>query len=117
MVIIVFHTYGINNLDLPAEFDFLKNYFGMGVPLFFVISAFSLFLSTTPRIGRVGWLHDYLIRRFLRIAPLFYFMIIFYCVFVPWEWGVFLSLSDVFLNALFLYGLVPGKHESVVMAG
>lgn len=117
IAIVVFHTFGINNLVLPVELDFIKNYFGLGVPLFFVISAFSLFLSTTPRIGMVGWLHGYFIRRLLRIAPLFYFMIVFYCFFVPWEWGVFLSLNDVFLNAFFLYGLVPGKHESVVMAG
>lgn len=117
IAIVIFHTFGINNLDLPVELGFIKNYFGLGVPLFFVISAFSLFLSTTPRIGRAGWLYDYLIRRLLRIAPLFYFMIAFYCFFVPWEWGVFLSLKDVLVNIFFLFGLMPGKHESVVMAG
>ena len=115
--IVIFHTFGMHNLELPAEFLFIKQYFGLGVPLFFVISAFSLFLSTTARVGKDGWLSAFLIRRLMRVAPLFYFMIVVYCLYIPLKFDVFIPLRDVLLNISFLYNMFPGKHESIVWAG
>ncbi len=115
--IVIFHTFGIANLPLPSELRFVQNYLGLGVPLFFVISSFSLFLSTAPRVGSTDWLGAYLIRRVFRIAPLFYTMVAFYLVFIPWKYQAWLSWSDVALNLSFLFNLVPPKHESVVWAG
>jgi peptidoglycan/LPS O-acetylase OafA/YrhL len=45
-----------------------------------VISAFSLCVSTTHRVGQSGWVSAFAIRRFMRIAPLFYLMALFYLI-------------------------------------
>jgi len=51
LMIVFFHVAGIPPLELPKGWTFINNYFGMGVPMFFVISAFSLFLSTYKKLG------------------------------------------------------------------
>jgi peptidoglycan/LPS O-acetylase OafA/YrhL len=117
LAIVVFHTHGINNLPLPPSMMFINNYFGLGVPLFFIISAFSLFYSTSSRIGQDGWLSAYVIRRVMRVLPLFYALILFNCVYIPVQFGVFLSPMAVAASMSFLYNLAPGQHESVVWAG
>src|SRR4029077_12362296 len=40
--IIVFHMVWVAHVELPRGLIFARNYFGFGVPLFFVVSAFSL---------------------------------------------------------------------------
>jgi len=40
--IIVFHMIHVAHVELPPGLTFARNYFGLGVPLFFVVSAFSL---------------------------------------------------------------------------
>jgi peptidoglycan/LPS O-acetylase OafA/YrhL len=117
LAIVTFHTFGINKLQMPEGAQWLTNYLGLGVPLFFVISAFSLFLSTRHRLKSDSWVRDYLLRRFFRIAPLFYVAILFYCAFIPLRFGASLTRSDIVLSASFLFNLFPGKHESVVWAG
>lgn len=54
--------------------------FGMyGVQLFYIVSAFSLVLSFMNRSGReVAPLRNYFVRRFFRIAPLFYIALLLY---------------------------------------
>lgn len=117
LLILVFHTHGILGLKLPDELLFVKNYFGLGVPIFFVISAFSLYLSTTRRISTENWIKAFYIRRFMRVAPLFYFMCLVYIIYIPLRFGVFIDWKDIVLNITFMYNLFPGKHESIVWAG
>jgi len=117
LMIVFFHVVGIPQLELPPALMFIKNYFGMGVPLFFVISAFSLFLSTSTKVGNDGWVQTYFIKRFFRVAPLFYMMLIVYIAFYYYALQITYSWSEIFLNVSFLYNLFPGKHESMVWAG
>jgi exopolysaccharide production protein ExoZ len=56
---------------------------GAGVDLFFVVSALSLTLSWQAR-GEAGW-RDYLIRRFFRIAPMFYAGVVLYLALYGWR--------------------------------
>jgi peptidoglycan/LPS O-acetylase OafA/YrhL len=94
----------------------------LGVQLFFVASAFALFLSNEHRQGRerrpVG---DFFIRRFCRIAPMFYVGLVFFVWLVgdrPRLWaprGV--TPSDIGLTALFLHGWHPETINSVVPGG
>ena len=116
LTIMIFHVWGIHKLTLGPLNAFVPVYLGLGVPLFFVISGFSLFLSTRPRVGREGWIADYACRRFMRIAPLFYALVLFYIGFniyygspVPWRF-VFGTLS-------MLFNLMPGSQQSFVWAG
>lgn len=87
----------------------------MGVELFFVVSAFSLCLSM-PSHGRDARpILGFAIRRFFRIAPLFYLMI----VFMSYRniSGVVIDWKSISLNILFLFNLVPGYQVSIVPAG
>lgn len=117
VLIVIFHVLGIHGLKIPPQLSFVPAYFGLGVPLFFVISAFSLFLSTTSRVGKEGWLSSYAIRRFMRIAPLFYFIATFYLIYIPLQFGSYIAPMSYFGTISLLFNLMPGKHESMVWAG
>lgn len=113
--ILLFHQ--APNLDVPGFVSFIKNYGGMGVQLFFALSAFSLAHSTHHRMTDVGWVRSFAIRRFFRIAPLFYAALICFLAYDYLVWGKIHTLSEITLNVLFLHGFVPGVHESIVWAG
>lgn len=84
----------------------------LGVPLFYVLSAFTLSLSASRRGGEP--IVDFYIRRFFRIAPLFYVMI-----------GVYLytfgekPVSVVLANLLFVNNFIlrGDAYASIVAAG
>ena len=81
LTILLFHLrYIADILPPPALQSTIGQHFFTGVLLFFVLSAFSLAFSTTPTLSRKTWVRDYLIRRFFRIAPLFYVMVLVYVV-------------------------------------
>jgi peptidoglycan/LPS O-acetylase OafA/YrhL len=84
----------------------------LGVPLFYVLSAFTLSLSASRRGGEP--IVDFYIRRFFRIAPLFYVMI-----------GIYLytfgekPVSVVLANLLFVNNFIlpDDAYTSIVAAG
>jgi peptidoglycan/LPS O-acetylase OafA/YrhL len=85
---------------------------GVCVHLFFVISAFSLFHAHAREAGlRTGWIRDYALKRFFRIAPLFYVILLTNPMLDP------LTIKRFLLNALFLFNFFPGHHYSSVWAG
>ena len=100
-----------------ASLTFTKNYLGAGVHLFFVLSAFSLMYSTSRAVGRDSWIEDYLIKRYFRIAPLFYVMMLFFLVFNYFYWKVKPELSVILFNITFLYNFLPDHVASIVWAG
>ncbi len=75
----------------PLEWFLLKG--NRGVQLFYLLSAFTLFNSLSIRKVEKYPLINYFIRRFFRIAPLFYLSIIYYL----WQdgWGPRYWLGDV----------------------
>jgi len=96
-------------MELPQELEIVNNRFGLGVHLFFVLSAFSLAYSARMTGDGLG---VYVMKRFFRIAPLFYAMIIFYSL-----WFQFAPIEVILLNLSFLFNLVPGYETSIVWAG
>ncbi len=94
----------------------------LGVQLFFVVSALSLTLSWQARhtAGTAG-VRDFFIRRFFRIAPMFYFGIGLYLLLFGWRPREFapdgIGSLDVALTALFLHGWWPTATNSVVPGG
>lgn len=88
-----------------------------GVQLFFMMSAFTLFNSIHSRPHSSYWVRDFYIRRFFRIAPLFYVGILIYAFWRAYQFGRFPTtletvLSLTFLNSLsvpYINSLVPGQ--------
>src|SRR4051812_47423816 len=114
--IILFHLIWIAHVKLPTTLDILKYYLGMGVPLFFVISAFSLSYGYLGRLDRGEGLVSFYIRRLARIAPLLYFMLAVHLALIWFVYGITHSLSTVVLNAAFLFNLVPPLVDGIVPA-
>ena len=116
VAVVFFHLHHLAELPLPPSWGFIGTHFGLGVQLFFVLSGFSLCHSTIGSLGRQTWLRDYCIKRFFRIAPLFYVMLAAWVGFF-WLRGVSTDLATLVLNLSFTFNLVPGKHASLVPAG
>lgn len=89
-----------------------------GVQLFFVVSGFTLISSWMRRHDGAG---RFYVRRFFRIAPMFWLAILFFLLFSGWDpkyWapdGV--TASQVFLTAIFMHGWHPASFNSVVEGG
>jgi peptidoglycan/LPS O-acetylase OafA/YrhL len=91
--------------------------FGAGVTLFFILSCFSLFHSTSRKLQYPNWVAGYVLRRFYRIYPLFLGMLIFYLAVLYAIFGKIYSVSEILLNASVLYQFYAGQHASIVWAG
>ena len=99
-----------------------------GVQLFFVMSAFTLCYSMKKESEFSFRVYcSFMVRRFFRIAPLYYLAIALYFLFTylclkytgrtpftsPGEYSVGSVLSNVF----FIHGLVPAGNNSIVPGG
>jgi peptidoglycan/LPS O-acetylase OafA/YrhL len=116
-LIVFVHVFALNHIELPGYLPSVAPYLLLGVEMFFVLSAFSLCLGYFGKLETSAQMSDYFIRRLFRIAPLWYFLLAIWIVvmsiyFVPPTAGA------VFLNATFLFGLLPnGQLSSIVWAG
>jgi len=95
-----------------------------GVQLFYILSAFTLFLSFSYRNNNENTpIKNYFIRRFFRIAPLYYLAIIYYL----WQDGTGprywlgnspgISLGNIISNFTFTHGFSPYWIASLVPGG
>ncbi len=105
--IVLFHLVHIGGVVVPDYLTVIKRDFGYFVHLFFLLSAFSLMQSTSRTTGSVYWVQSYFIKRFFRIAPLFYTLICFELARQAYSGPVKSSVTDIFLNFTFAFGAVP----------
>ena len=94
----------------------------MGVQLFFVVSAYTLCLSWQQRhAGEPQPTARFLLRRFFRIAPLYWFGIALFAAVHFLQPGETASgaydAGNVLANALFVHGFVPAAQNTVVPGG
>lgn len=86
------------------------------VSLFFVISAFTLCISASSRASEPRATLNYLIRRFFRIAPLFYVWIALACI---RDYALFSKTHsgvEIFLNATFAFNFSESTVEGIPWA-
>lgn len=90
---------------------------GSGVTLFFVVSAFTLSLSMDSRKRDESTpIVNYFLRRFFRIAPLFYLWIVLYCIRDDLFLGTLHSLNEIARSVFFVLNLSPGSEQGIVWA-
>lgn len=109
LAVVLFHLQRIPNLPLPSWLSSVTGDAYLSVHLFFVISAFSLFHSSRYAPANYS---AYLVKRFFRIAPLFYAML----AYMLWRGG-FPGWQALVSNVTFTFNLIPGQEWSVVWAG
>ena len=122
VIIVNTGSYGFN--EYPDFFDSLISQGEKGVQLFFVVSAFTLFLSYQYRLEREeNVVRNFFIRRYFRIAPLYYIGIAYYL----WQDGLgprfwlgnesFVSHWNIMSHFFFMHGLRPTWINSLVPGG
>ena len=114
--IIIFHMVLVAHVELPRGLTFARYYFGFGVPLFFVVSAFSLAFGYMQKLGNLSDIAVFYIRRFARIAPLFYFMLIFQLLFAFFASHQTKKVSEVFASLTFTFNFIPRYVDGIVPA-
>lgn len=109
LFVLICHSIQIDEaLSLPYTFKNTLEAGKYGVQLFFIISALTMFYSLN--IGDSNTKNFY-IRRFFRIAPLYFLAVCFYA-------RIYKSNSEgIFLNLTFLHGFSPSYINSIVPGG
>ena len=113
--VILFHIERLVGIKPPEIFHFIGRDFGFSVHLFFILSAFSLMHSNVARLNRQQWFVEYIIKRFFRIAPLYYSIMLFEITRQAVYGGVVQDIKSILLNLTFTFGFVP--FSSFVWAG
>jgi peptidoglycan/LPS O-acetylase OafA/YrhL len=114
--IVLFHVRFLPPLEAPATINRFVSTFGSSVPLFYAISAFSLFVGYERALERPAGLRKFYIRRFFRIAPLFYAMLGVHLLMRAFYFHAETQTREVLVNMTFVFGLLPGIHEGLVWA-
>lgn len=108
IAVLLYHIVHLAGISPPDFFKFISRDFGYSVHLFFILSAFSLYHSTESRTNHPNWLPQYLIKRFFRIAPLFYCIVAFIIIRQALKASKHVADFDVILlNLTFTFGFVP----------
>lgn len=103
-------------LQLPSWLSLFVNSGSMGVELFFVVSAFSLCYAMPRHEQDARPLLGFAIRRFFRIAPLFYAILAVTLIWNPWHEQF--GWKHILANVLFLFNFPEGRVQwSIVPAG
>ncbi len=123
MVMLVHTSQAVNGVSkLVGDID---RYGQMGVQLFFVASAYTLCCSRIKRAKEKKLLVSFWIRRFFRIAPLYYVAIIAYFLaesnmhiltLIKMPYSLY-NFETITANILFIHGFVLAANNNIVPGG
>lgn len=120
LLVIVSHVGGLFP-ELPWPLKKMTNFGWFGVQLFFVVSAYTLLASWYRDTRPLGpKTTDFLIRRFFRIAPMYYLGLVLYLVLRPpgdrFSWEMLVT-TMLFINAWTPEWLAVAPNSWVVVPG
>ncbi|RNE88923.1 acyltransferase [Marichromatium sp. AB31] len=104
------------HLEFPGWMALYAASGGTGVTLFFVLSAFALAYSLDARHDEPHRVRRFYLRRFFRIAPLFYCMLLLYYGRDLMMFDVAHSFEEVLINVSLLFNLSPTYMAGYVWA-
>jgi len=88
-----------------------------GVQLFYVVSAYTLMLSLQARSLEKREIFNYFIRRFFRVAPMFYVALLVNLMWRPFGAEPDFSYGEIFVGFLMLHGFSPKLINTIVIGG
>lgn len=118
LMVFLFHLHYVGLIPLPKSWGLIATRGGLGVELFYVLSAFSLLYSNQKNVrsGDSPWILSYMIKRLFRIAPLFYAMLIVHCLLILFVFNGKLDFQRIVMSVLFIFNFVPKEAEGIVWA-
>lgn len=118
LLVFCFHLHYVGQIPLPKSWGLIASHGGTGVELFFVLSAFSLLYSNQKhlKIGDSQWILGYLTKRFFRIAPLFYALLVVHCLLILFLFNGKLDIQRIILSVLFIFNFEPKEAQGIVWA-
>lgn len=115
--VLAFHTTSYGTNIYPVWFAAVISQGARGVQLFFVVSAITLCLSLSSRREEPQALRNFLIRRFFRIAPLFYVAVVYFLVQSWLSRGQLFSFANIFTTVTFTNGWSPYWINNIIVGG
>ena len=115
--VITVHLIASSEIDYGSTIALVGSKFTASVTLFFAISAFSLAYSYGDEMFGKTDFRNFYIKRFFRLAPLFYFVLILQSVIIYFDYRKLPTLFEVLMSATFLFNLVPKMQNGFVWAG
>lgn len=124
LAVLMVHCVGYGTNNYPDIVQSIVGNGGRGVQLFFIVSAFTLFLSLDNRSKQENHVYsNFFIRRFFRIAPMFYISIAYnvierlYVGYLLTDYHPDVTTWSVISSVFFLQGLSPYWINTVVPGG
>ena len=124
LMVLIHHSAQQGTVQMPHVLSVLLSLGTRGVQLFFIASAFTLFRSYQNRNSmEQSPLQNFYIRRFFRIAPLYYLGILYYVIRISFDLPYWLgnqpyvSKSNIISNVFFVHGFSPYWINSLVPGG
>lgn len=114
--VLVYHTLLLPqpNLVPPRWAAMVALNGGMGVTLFFLVSAFSLYYTMPLRLREWNPTASFYLHRFFRIAPLFYVVLAATLVRDVVVFGASHSVAEVAASLAFVFNLIPTWEQGIV---
>lgn len=115
--VVFFHVLYLSGLPIHPSGMAAVGRLDFFVRIFFVLSAFAIAHAYYNKLTDIESVRIFYLKRFFRIAPLFYFVLLF---------GVLYTLAmgrsapggfDLLLSSSFLFPFVPGKHDGLIGGG
>lgn len=116
MMIVMFHVALMPPLEMSERLKFITNFGGFGVPLFYILSAFALSYGYVGKLDTSDQVRRFYVRRFWRIAPLFYLMMVYYVGYLWVAAHHLVSVQSLLTSATFTFNLLPQHVTGFVFA-
>lgn len=115
--VVMFHVLYLSGIPVHTTAAAVAGRMDFFVRVFFVLSAFAIANAYCNRMGDVDSVRAFYLKRFFRIAPLFYFMALVGVIFRLAMAQPMPGALDFLLSGTFLFTLVPGKQSGLVGGG
>ncbi len=115
--VVFFHVLYVSGLPVDVIAKAVVGRFDFFVRLFFVISAFSITYAYYGRLNSINDIRWFYLKRFFRIAPLFYFVIALNAAVAVIGSNNLPGLYGYLLSFTFLFPFAPAKVNSIVGGG
>lgn len=115
--VVLFHVYYLSGAPKAPVMGFFVGRLDFFVRLFFALSAFAIAYAYSASLNTQGDMRIFYSKRFFRLAPLFYFVMLCGALLTLWQGRPGAGFFDYLLSLTFSFSFVPGKNGSVVGGG